>query len=131
MDKNTLSKLKAYAECMSDGSSKTFLYKEICNQIENTQCGVFVRKVKLIQAEQVSVDYEEHVDRHGEKFIGLRDDFKCYDEDGNTYYIDRHKFFSNYAPFDERAFEIINEWKDRQLSKKKRILKNEQVQKEK
>jgi len=58
MDEETLKKLKSYADIMSDGSSKTFLYSEICKEIEkaNNKCGVFIRKIKFVRAEQVTVD---------------------------------------------------------------------------
>lgn len=132
MDKKTLDKLKSYADLMSDGSSKTFLYKEICKQIDLAEAkpGIFIRKVKFIRAEQVTKDWEEFVDRNGEKFIGLRNDFKCYDEEGNIYYINKHEFLSNYAPYNCVAWEIVSDWKDKQLKKKEEILKGTEKEKD-
>ena len=84
--------------------------------------GVFIRKIKFVRAEQVTEDWEEYVDRNGEKFIGLRGDFKLYDEEGNIYYINKHEFLINYAPFDELAWQIINDWKNRQFKEKEKIM---------
>ena len=65
--------------------------------MSSKDCGVFVRKIKFLRAERVET-YEETVDRNGETFVGLNGDFKCYDEAGNIYYINRHEFLLNYAP---------------------------------
>jgi len=90
--------------------------------MKENKCGVFIRKIKFVRAEQVVVDWEEYIDRHDEKFIGLRNDFKLYDEDGNIYYINKHEFLINYAPFDELAWKIVNDWKDKQSKEKEKIL---------
>ena len=37
MDKQTLTALKDYANIMSDGSSKTFLYRKICEELEKIE----------------------------------------------------------------------------------------------
>ena len=37
MDKQTLIELKDYADIMSDGSSKTFLYRKICEELERLE----------------------------------------------------------------------------------------------
>lgn len=94
------------------------------------KCGVFIRKVKFVRAEQVTKDWEEYVDRNGEKFIGIRNDFKVYDDQGNIYYINKHEFLLNYAPYDNVAWEVVSNWKDKQLKDKKVILQGVKEDKE-
>jgi len=92
--------------------------------MSDSKCGVFVRKLKFIRAEQVTEDYEKFIDRNGETFIGFRDDFKCYDEAGNIYYINKHEFLANYSPWDGKSWGIVSDWKDRQIKEKIRIINN-------
>lgn len=95
---------------------------------ETMLCGVFVRKIKFVRAKQVTADWEEYIDRNGERFIGLKNDFKLYDQDGNIYYINKHEFLANYAPFDSVAWDIISNWRDKQLKEKERIIQETNIQ---
>jgi uncharacterized protein with PhoU and TrkA domain len=56
MDKETLIELKQYAELMSDLSTKTFLYKKICKELEENNDDLLegtdtllISKIKILQ----------------------------------------------------------------------------------
>ena len=98
--------------------------------MKKEKCGVFIRKIKFVQAKQVTDDWEEYTDGNGEKFIGLKNDFKLFDDAGNIYYINKHEFLLNYAPFDETAWAIVSNWRDNQLKEKKVVLQGTKEDKE-
>ena len=98
--------------------------------MEKEKCGVFIRKVKFVQAMQVTDDWEEYIDRNGERFLGLRGDFKLFDDSGNIYYINKHEFLLDWAPFNEVAWKIISDWRDSQIEKRKLALQGRKEKEE-
>lgn len=72
--------------------------------------GVYLTKIYTICACQLQQS-ETYVDKYGQKFIGIKGDYRILDNDGDIYYMNKHKFKAKYNPIDHRVFKTFREQK--------------------
>ena len=88
----------------------------------NEKTGLFESRKKFIRARRVNKYTETVIDKNGEEFIGVKGDWKIWDENGYVYFLNRYEFNKQYQPVNEKAFNIIIEETQQYTKDKKKIM---------
>lgn len=84
-------------------------YSDMVNN-NTEQGGIYLTKIYTICAYQLQQS-ETYIDKYGQKFIGIKGDYRILDNNGDIYYMNKHEFKTKYNPIDYRVFKLFKEQK--------------------